>query len=73
MTACAVEAFGRRCGAFLHEVECEFAGELDEAVITSFGDDEHRLDLGANSCAACMSVKTDDNASNEGGELTKLL
>ena len=73
MTACAVEAFGRRCRAFLHEVECEFTGELDEAVITSFSDDEHRLDLGPDPCAACMSVKTDDNGSNMGSERTKLL
>lgn len=63
MTACAVEAFGRRCRALLHEVECEFAGELDEAVITSFGDDEDRLDLGADPCAACRSVKADDDYS----------
>lgn len=73
MTVCAVQAFGRRCRAFLHEVECEFARELDEAVITSFRDDEDRLYLGADSCAACMSVKTDDNGSNMGDERTKLL
>jgi hypothetical protein len=73
VAACAVEAFGGWCGAFLHEVECEFTSEFDQAIVAGFGDDEYRLNLGADPCAAYMSVKTIAHFSNIESERTKLL
>jgi hypothetical protein len=52
VTTCTVEIVGMDHGSFLHEIERKFAGELDETIVASFGDNEHSLDLGSDTRAA---------------------
>jgi hypothetical protein len=51
--AIAVPAVGGGYGSLLHEVQSELASELDEPIVTSFGDDEDVLDPGSYASATC--------------------
>jgi hypothetical protein len=51
--AIAVPAVGGGDGSLLHEVQGELARELDEPIVTSFGDNEDVLDAGSYASATC--------------------
>jgi hypothetical protein len=45
MGICALGILGGGNWSFLHQVESEFSGEFDEAIVSGFGDYEYGLNL----------------------------
>lgn len=65
--AIAVPAVGGGDGSLLHEVQSELACELDEPIVTCFGDDEDVLDSGSYASATwgvSDAVRDDDSPSS---------
>lgn len=56
-----------------HEVEREFASELDQSVVPGFCDNQDRLDVGAHSSPACDAYKISSMSQNQETLLTELL